>query len=434
MIPASQSRRISRPKSHADYFATCPRGLEPLLAEDIAAVGGEDIVPTGGGVAFRGSRETGYRLNLESRIASRVLRCIGRQPYRDEEDLYRFARDLDWPSHFDVSQTIRVAVTAQRAPVKSLAFVTLRIKDAVCDAFRAATGIRPSVDTVHPAVRIHLYLDARRASLYLDTSGEPLWRRGGKIAKVVAPLKENLAAGILRLAGWRPGAPLVDPMCGSGTFLLEAAGMSLDLAPGLSRPAEAFGLARLADYDAELWLRLRRAAQARRKAGFATLPILGADDDPDAIARARQNLAHAGLAEQIELVCADVLDLLPPASSGILVANPPYGERLGERERLLSFYPRLGDHLKRCWAGWQAWFLSADTELPRRIGLTPVRRIPLYNGAIECRLYGFPLVAGAWRRRSAQVGPEQFGRQQQNDEQPEGLGKKQSSQAGEDAA
>lgn len=390
-------RRIAPVGASYDYFATCPRGLEALLAEEIVAVGGREVAPTGGGVAFSGSLETGYRLNLESRLASRVFRRLASADYRDEHDLYEFARALDWPSCFAVTRTLRVDVTARKAPVKSLEYVTLRVKDAVCDAFRAAVGARPSVDTAHPEVRIHLYLEARHATLYLDTSGEPLWRRGGKIAKFSAPLKENLAAGILRLAGWRPGLPLVDPMCGSGTFLLEAAMMSLDWAPGLTRPATAFAFARLADFDASLWQRLREAAQTRRQPP-RPLPILGADVSREAVLRTRQNLAYAHLAESIEVRACDVLELFPPWSSGVLVSNPPYGERLGEREALAAFYPRLGSHLKKSWAGWQAWFLSADTKLPSGLGLKPARRIPLMNGALACRLYGFPIVAGAMRR------------------------------------
>ncbi|MCX7896794.1 MAG: THUMP domain-containing protein [Rhodocyclaceae bacterium] len=404
------------------HFATCPRGLEALLAEEIAAAGGDAIAPTGGGVGFRADLATCYRLNLESRIASRILRRVCVRPYRDEEDLYRLAYETDWPSLFSVEHTIRVDVTAQHAPVKSLAYVTLRIKDAVCDRFRTACGKRPSVDTAAPGVRIHLYLDARRAALYLDTSGEPLWRRGEKIAKIAAPLKENLAAGILRLAGWRAGTPLFDPMCGSGTFLLEAAGMSLERAPGLARAADAFGFCRFLDFDAKLWRRLRAEAMARVRR-VASLPLWGADLDADAVARTRQNLAHAGLAGAITVVAADFLALTPPAQNGLLVANPPYGERLGEKERLLQLYPRWGDHLKRHWVGWQAWILSADRRLPEAIGLRPMRRIPLRNGALDCRLYGFPIVAGAWRggrvSKQMQMGPDQLEGQERDDEKPE---------------
>ncbi len=378
------------------YFAPCPRGLEEALAAEAAAAGGGDIRPVPGGVEFSGDKACGYRMNLESRIATRVLRRVATADYRNEDDVYHLVNGVDWPRHFDVERTIRIYVTAQRAPVKSAEFVTLRVKDAVCDRFRDATGRRPSVNTKSPDVRIHLFLTADRATLYLDTSGEPLWQRGHKIAKVGAPLKENLAAGILRLTGWQPGTPLLDPMCGSGTFLLEAAQMSLDDAPGLGCEPGEFGFERLRGFDAGLWRELQKSAAAARRAA-ERLPIWGSDISDDAVARAGQNLAHAGLDDLVTLERADILERAAPSPKGILVANPPYGERLGEAEELAAFYPKLGTALKKHFAGWDCWFLSADTRLPKLIGLKPMRKIPLFNGNLECRLYGFRMVAGSNR-------------------------------------
>jgi putative N6-adenine-specific DNA methylase len=391
------NRRVVRRPAEArldTFFATCPRGLEALLAEDIAAAGGGAVQTTHGGAGFSGSQEACYRLNLHSRIATRVLRRVASADFRGEQDIYRLAYDVAWPQFFDAARSIRVYVTAVKAPFKSIEFVTLKVKDAVCDRFRADVGRRPDVNTAAPDVRIHLYVTDRAATLYLDTSGEPLWLRGQKIAKVAAPLKENLAAGMLRLAGWSPGVPLLDPMCGSGTLLLEAAGMALGDAPGLARDMKDFGFTKLLDYAPALWKRLCVEAAERRLATAEILPIWGSDLDDDAVARARQNLAHAGLDDLVELRRADILEIDPPVAEGILVANPPYGERLGEAASLAAFYPKLGDALKRRFAGWQCWFLSADVELPKRIGLKPARKIPLYNGALECRLYGFPMVAG----------------------------------------
>ncbi|MDP2793790.1 MAG: THUMP domain-containing protein [Sulfurisoma sp.] len=401
------------------FFSPCPRGLEALLAEDVAAAGARDIEEVPGGVGFGGSWETGYRVNLESRIATRVLWRVagadnasasadssnGRslagwtpegRHYRSEDDIYRLARQVEWPRLFEVRRSIRVHVTAVRSPLKSLEFATLRVKDAVCDCFRDAVGERPNV-SAEPDIRIHLFLTADKATLYVDTSGEALWQRGHKLAKVAAPLKENLAAGILRLSGWKPGVPLLDPMCGSGTFLLEAAGMALGDAPGLSRDEGDFGFARLKGYDAALWRRLRLDAAARRSAAVSPLPIFGSDLSDDAVARARQNLAHAGIDDLVTVERADLLLRSAPAASGVLVANPPYGERLGEADELAAFYPRLGDALKKNFAGWDCWFLSADTRLPKLIGLKPRRKIPLFNGPLECRLYGFDIVAGQHR-------------------------------------
>jgi putative N6-adenine-specific DNA methylase len=214
---------------------------------------------------------------------------------------------------------------------------------------------------------------------------------------VTAPLKENLAAGILRLAGWRPGMTLLDPMCGSGTFLLEAAGMALGDAPGLSRDERDFGFARLRNYDVVLWKRLRSEAAARRAAAADALPIFGSDLSDDAVARARQNLAYAGVDDLLTLERADLLARAAPAAGGVLIANPPYGERLGEADELAAFYPKLGDALKKYFAGWECWFLSADARLPKLIGLKPKRKIPLWNGPLECRLYGFDIVSGQHR-------------------------------------
>ena len=403
MNGARPVRRIVRkPQQTAPeaYFATCPRGLEALLAEDIAAAGGGDIATTPGGAGFTANQEVCYRLNLHSRIATRVLRRVASADFfRSEADIYRLAYDVAWPRLFDVARSIRVYVTAAKgkAPFKSIEFVTLKVKDAVCDRFRADVGRRPDVNTAAPDVRIHLYVTDKTAALYLDTSGEPLWLRGQKIAKVAAPLKENLAAGILRLACWQPGIPLLDPMCGSGTFLLEAAGMALGDAPGLARDMKDFGFPKLADYEPALWKRLCLEAAERRAAAPERLPIWGSDIDADAVARAGQNLAHAGFAELVEVRRADVLEAEPPAARGILVANPPYGERLGEAEELAAFYPQFGDALKRRFPGWTCWLLSADTNLPKLIGLKPKRKIPLWNGPLECRLYGFDIVSGQHR-------------------------------------
>jgi putative N6-adenine-specific DNA methylase len=390
-------RRPTAPQA-AHYFATCPRGLEALLAEDIAAASGTDVAITPGGAAFAGGKETGYRMNLHSRIATRVLYRLAKADFRDEKDIYRLAYDIAWPQLFDISRSIRVYVTAVKAPFKSIEFITLKVKDAVCDRFRADLGKRPDVNTAAPDVRIHLFVTDRTATLYVDTSGEPLWLRGQKIAKVAAPLKENLAAGILRLANWTPGTPLLDPMCGSGTLLLEAAGMALGDAPGLARDMKDFGFTKLLDYEPALWKRLCIEAADRRVIAPDKLPIWGSDRDDDAVARCMQNLAHAGLDDLIEVRRADLLEIDPPTANGVLVTNPPYGERIGELDELAAFYPRLGDAFKKRFAGWHCWLLSADTRLPKLIGLRPERKIPLFNGALECRLYGFEIVAGSARK------------------------------------
>ncbi|MGH8622041.1 MAG: THUMP domain-containing class I SAM-dependent RNA methyltransferase [Burkholderiales bacterium] len=384
------------------FFASCPRGLEQVLAAELAALGAREVSTVEGGASFGGDLALCYAANLESRVASRVLRQVGQARYRSEHDIFDAARALPWAPLFDVGRTIRVNISAIKSPVRSLDFVTLRVKDAVCDVFRAAAGRRPDVDTASPDVRIHVFLTRDEATFYLDTSGEALFKRGWRTAVGEVPLRENLAAGILRLAGWREPAPLFDPMCGSGTFLVEAAMMALAVAPGLDRT---FGFERLADYDAKLWRVLREQARARRRQA-GRFPIYGSDKSGAAVAMARENLAAAGLADAVELKQMDVLDGRPPAPAGIMVMNPPYGERIGDDAELAAFYPRLGDALKQRYTGWTACILTADLRLPKLIGLKASRRTPLYNGALECRLFEFRLVAGSMRRKKPVMGGE----------------------------
>ncbi|HEY7673994.1 MAG TPA: THUMP domain-containing protein [Burkholderiales bacterium] len=381
------------------FFATCPRGLEQVLAAELAKLGAHDVEAVDGGAAFAGDLALCYAVNLESRVASRVLWQVGQARYRSEHDIFEAARALPWAQHFDVSRTIRVNVSAIRSPVKSLDFVTLRVKDAVCDAFRAARGRRPDVDTAEPDVRIHAFLTRDEATFYLDTSGEALFKRGWRARAGEAPLRENLAAGILKLIGWAMPTPLLDPMCGSGTFLIEAAMIALDAAPGLDR---SFGFERLANFDAGDWRALQEKARARRQRA-GQLPIYGRDKSGTALALARDNLAALGLADAVELKQMDVLDGGPPAAEGIMVMNPPYGERIGDDAELAAFYPRLGDALKQRYAGWTAYILTADLRLAKLIGLKASRRTPLYNGALECRLFEYRLVAGSMRRPKSEA-------------------------------
>ena len=376
------------------FFATCPRGLEQMLAAELGTLRARDVKAIDGGVSFAGDLAVCYAANLESRIASRVLWRVGHATYRNEQDIYDAARALIWPRWFNVRRSIRVNVSAIKSPLKSLDFATLRIKDAICDAFRASGGKRPDVDTAAPDVRIHAFLTRDEATFYLDTSGEALFKRGWRVAGGEAPLRENLAAGILRLAGWAPSTPLLDPMCGSGTFLVEAAMTALDAAPGLNRP---FGFEKLENFDAGKWRALHDQVQARRKLVQA-LPIYGGDKLGNMLKLARENLEAAGLRDAVQLKQVDVLESSPPAVSGIVVMNPPYGERLAGPEELAAFYPKLGDALKKRYAGWTAYILSADMRLPKLIGLAASKRTPLYNGALECRLFEYRLVSGSMRR------------------------------------
>lgn len=378
------------------FFATCPRGLELLLVDELRQLNAEKVHAVGGGVQFVGDLFLCYRVNLESRIASRVLWQVATSVYRSEDDVYRTAFALPWTDWFDPARTIRVDVSATKSPLTSLNFVTLKIKDAVCDKIRKLSNRRPSVDTGAPDIPIQGHLTEREFTLYLDTTGEPLFKRGQRIATGEAPLRENLAAGILRLAGWTPGIPLLDPMCGSGTILLEAAQMALDVAPGLGRH---FAFEKFKNFDAERWRELIQRRGARRKPRTPQ-PIYGSDLSGDVLRAARANLAGAGLENVVSLKRANVLDITAPATEGIIVTNPPYGVRLGEQQVLAEFYPKLGDVLKKQFSGWRAYFLSADMSLPKLIHLAASKRTPLFNGALECRLFEYKMVEGGMRKKN----------------------------------
>ena len=374
------------------FFASSPRGLEGVLADELRALGAQEVTPAAGGVAFSGSWETCYAANFHSRIASRVLWQLGSFDYATEEDVYAAARCVSWGHLFGVDKTIRVNLTAIKSPLKSLDFATLRIKDAVCDRFRDETGRRPDVARLAPDVRIHCFLEQAKGTLYLDTSGEPLFKRGWRQAAVEAPLRENLAAGILRLTGWKFDEPLFDPMCGGGTFLVEAAAMALNEPPGAGRD---FGFEKLNTLDLKAWNRVRDGRPPRNKLRPA---LFGSDIEQGAVESAKKNLMAAGFFDLVKLQRADILKIEAPASAGVMVANPPYGERLSDADEMAAFYPQLGNALKQRFAGWRCHFLTSDLRMAKLIRLSPSRRVPLFNGALECRLFEFVVVAGSNRK------------------------------------
>jgi putative N6-adenine-specific DNA methylase len=381
---------LSSSRSEA-FFASAPRGLELLLKKELEGFSAHEVNVVPGGVAFAGDWATCYRVNYWSRIASRVLWRVGAFSYRDEKDLYEAARALAWPRYFSVQKSIRVNVTAQKSPLKSLEFATLKVKDAVCDLFRDKVGSRPDVDRAAPDVRIHAFLEEAKGILYLDTSGEALFKRGWRMDIADAPIRENLAAGIIMLSGWKFDQPLLDPMCGGGTLLSEAAAMARGRAPGAKR---VFGFEKLSVFDSKLWERTKN----ERTVQPVEPRLYGSDTDPEALQAARRNLGAAGVERWVQLEQTDVLERPAPASAGVLVANPPYGERIGSADELAAFYPKLGDALKKRFAGWRCFIFTADMRLPKLIRLEPSRRTPLWNGALECRLYEFQIVAGSHRR------------------------------------
>ncbi|MDE2121491.1 MAG: rRNA (guanine-N2)-methyltransferase [Betaproteobacteria bacterium] len=385
------------PDSHSLYLP-CPRGLEQALAQEIGEIPGCTArleATMTAGVALRGSLRDVMLLNLHSRIASRVLLRIAQGPAAHADDVYRLALRQSWERWFDASQTLRVHVTAERSPLTSLQFATLRAKDGVCDHFRLHHGERPNVARENPDVRVHVHLDATSATLYLDTSGEPLFKRGWRTEHGEAPLKENLAAGLLRLSGWTPQAVLYDPFCGAGTIAIEAAQMACAVPPGLQRE---FGFQRLQGFDAAQWRELREQASAARR--DAPAPIVAADIDPRMVRVSGDNARRAGVEQALTLRQGDALEgapplVLAPGQVGWLLSNPPYAERIEAKgAQADNFLERLGTRLKHGFAGWNAGLLLADLRGERALGLKASRRHVLYNGPIECRLFTFTLVTG----------------------------------------
>jgi putative N6-adenine-specific DNA methylase len=401
-------------------FLPCAAGVESLLADEVTRLlPGVFIREQRGGVSLEGGPLEVMTLNLESRLAQRVLIEVAEGPYEHEDDVYALGASVDWTQWITPRETLRVDTSAQRSPLRSLNFVALRIKDAVCDVLRDATGDRPSVDTRHPDLPLLLHLGPERASVYVDSSGEPLFKRGWREDKGDAPLKETLAAAMLAAAGWRgtpdAGGALHDPCCGSGTIAIEAAQIACGIAPGLSRRFAFERMAPFAGNDVRAqWAQLKAAAKARIHQ--SAVPIHASDVAFRMVDFARRNAERAGVAQAITFNGGDALERpapsLPADLPGTLMLNPPYGERIEvqgkaarpsqqDRDTPDDFFPRLASHWKRAYtqhpAGWTAWVLSPDMKLPGSMRLKESRRQPMWNGPIECRLFRFDLVKGSMR-------------------------------------
>lgn len=380
-------------------FATAPRGVEPLLAAELGRFGATETRERKGGIAFSGDLECAYRACLWSRTANRILLPLASFALTDAESLYAGASTIDWPALFSVDKRFAIEVAGRSAAIGHTHFAGLKVKDAIADRFRAATGVRPSVDTEAPHIRIHVHLDRAQAAISLDLAGESLHRRGYRSGAGEAPLKENLAAAILLRAGWPEiaarGGALLDPLCGSGTLLLEAAMIAADIAPGLKR--QRWGFEAWSGHDVELWRRIRAEASGRKSAGLERLPpLVGSDTDAGVLRKARQNAFNAGLAERIEFLQRDALDARPVGEvPGLLVTNPPYGERLGQESEIIKLYSLFGATLKQHFAGWRAAIFTSRPDLSPRLGLRAESLHTLFNGAIECKLLRFEIAARA---------------------------------------
>ncbi|GAB4346241.1 MAG: bifunctional 23S rRNA (guanine(2069)-N(7))-methyltransferase RlmK/23S rRNA (guanine(2445)-N(2))-methyltransferase RlmL [Gammaproteobacteria bacterium] len=377
-------------------FATAPRGVNDLLAKELAEFGATELRESPAGVSFRGTLETAYRACLWSRLANRILLQLSTFEVTDADALYEAVRALPWEEHLECGGTLAVSATQQRGVITHTRFLAQRVKDGVVDRFRARTGSRPSVELRSPDLRLHLHLQRNRATLNIDLSGESLHRRGYRLEGAKAPLKENLAAAILLRAGWPAiavrGGALVDPLCGSGTLLIEGAMIAAGRAPGLLRTR--YGFSGWLGHDAALWERLLEEARGAAARAIDTLPpLLGFDAEEGALAAALENARRAGFGEVIRFEQCR-LDALPPRrfrglEPGLVVTNPPYGERLGDRESLKPLYAGLGALLRDAFQGWRAAVFTGNPDLGKRMGLRARRRNRLYNGAIECQLLHF---------------------------------------------
>ena len=409
-------------------FLPCAAGVESLLEAEVQAIlPATKVRALRGGVALAGEPREVMRLNLESRLAQRVLIEVAEGEYRNEDELYTLAHGIDWSDWITPRQTLRVDTTAQRSPLRSLNFAALRVKDGVCDRMRDAHGERPNVDTVRPDLQVVLHAGAERAAIYVDSSGESLFKRGWREDKGDAPLKETLAAAMLAAAGWRgtaaEGGALHDPCCGSGTIAIEAAQIAMGIAPGALRR---FAFEKMLPFSsAEMRAELQRLrSKAKERVHPAEVPIFASDVSFRMIDFARRNAERAGVMSAIVFNGGDALERpapsLPVDLHGTLMVNPPYGERIDvagkaaarpspDRDAPSDFFPRLATHWKRAYtahpAGWTAWILSPDMKLPSAMRLKESRRVPMWNGPIECRLFRFDLVAGS-ARREAKAEPE----------------------------
>lgn len=374
-------------------FATTVKGLEQLLLEELMGLGATNVSTVNAGVKFCADIEDIMKMNLHSRLASRIMLEVAHSDYTDETDIYRLANNVEWKKWFHVGNTIKVSTSAIGSLVKSLDFVTLKVKDAICDYFVEIQDARPSVDKVNPDMRIYTFLTKDMVTLYLDTSGDTLFKRGYRKYKTEAPIRENLAFGLLKLSGWEPSMPLFDPMCGSGTIIAEAVSYALNLPAGFNR---SFAFEKFVDLDLDYWRAVKLSAKNAINYDVK-LQIFASDISERAIEAAYDNFEEWGMSKYVNFGYGDFLEKSAPAANGVLLTNPPYGERLEDLDKLSIFYPKLASHLKNNFAGWNCYFITADLRMPKQMRLKPSCKTPILNGNLDCRLFGFAMVAGSNR-------------------------------------
>ena len=385
---------MTQVSSQTDWLATCPKGLELLLAEELQAIGAEGIKETVAAVHFQGSMEVAYRACLWSRLANRILMPLHSFMLNEADDLYQECNDIPWEAHFSAAQSIAIDFIGTSRLIDNTMYGSQRVKDAIVDRIRRIEGERPNVDTKNPDIRIQVRQHKGRVTVSLDISGESLHRRGYRTGQGTAPIKENLAVALLLRANWpamaAEGGALLDPMCGSGTLIIEGAMMAADIAPGMLR--EHYGFDQWIQHDAELWQRLIDEAHQRRATGLENLKldIRGYDANPRVLEYTSQNIENAGLDEHIRLAHKPIDQFgKPTAERGLLLTNPPYGERLGEVDELIPLYQKLGTVLQKNFQGWRAAIFTGNVDLGRETDLSPTKQYSLFNGTIPCKLLVF---------------------------------------------
>jgi putative N6-adenine-specific DNA methylase len=367
------------------YFATCGRGIEPVLANELTALGAADVTPGRGGVSFSGDRALMYRANLWLRTAVRVLWPILEADVKSPDELYQAVQTIDWPAYMTPDHTLAVDSNVRDSRITHSKYAALRVKDAICDQFVAKVGRRPSVDVENPMVALNLHLYRDHAILSLDSSSESLHKRGYRPHLTIAPLNEALAAAIIQLTGWSGDVPFFDPLCGGGVLPIEAAWLALRRPPGLTR--KHFGFMGWMDYRVAEWTAIRDEARAGVLKALPA-PVRGGDLRADVVAHAERNAAAAGVGHAVKFERADVQRLTLSGPPGVVVCNPPYGERIGEEKELIPLYRSIGDLAKRS-PGWAVWVFTGNPRLANAVGLEPRAEVALYNGKIPCRLLRF---------------------------------------------
>ncbi len=373
-------------QSEFQFLAKTFQGLEPVLEEELTLLGAREVSPRKRAVVFEGDMELLYRVNLSSRTALRFLIPIHEFSARNEHQLYDGIRDLDWGRYMKVSQTLAIDSVVRSDHFRHSHYVALKTKDAIVDQFRERLNIRPSIDTEQPDVRIQLYINQDRVRVLLDSSGDALYKRGYRQQGHRAPINEVLAAGMILLTGWRGEIPFIDPMCGSGTLPIEAALIAGNIAPGLLR--RRFGFMNWPNYDPVRFQAIRR--EVRKAQQDISVPIIGCDLARKHIRLSREGAQEAGLAEKVEFRMADFFESEAPVDNGILVLNPPYGERW-EQGEINAFYKQIGDQFKQKYKGFNAWVISSNLAAMKRVGLKPSQKMMLFNGPLECRYQGYDL-------------------------------------------